>query len=47
MTGVFHSVLKTGKVVPLFKIDSHLDYSNYHSISLLSNIEKNTGTSFH
>ena len=40
MTGVFPSVLKTAKVVPVFKKDSKLDYSNYRSISLLSNIEK-------
>ena len=40
MTGVFSFVLKTGKVVPVFKKDSKLDYSNYHPISLLSNIEK-------
>ena len=40
MTGVFPSVLKTAKVVPVFKKDSKLDYSNYHPISLLSNIEK-------
>ena len=40
MTGFFSSVLKTAKVVPLFKKDSKLDYSNYHTISLLSNIEK-------
>ena len=40
MTGVFRSVLKTAKVVPVFKKDSKLDYSNYRSISLLSNIEK-------
>ena len=42
MTGVFLSVLKTAKVVPVFKKDSKLDYSNYRPISLLSNIEKNT-----
>ena len=42
MTGVFPSVLKIAKVVPVFKKDSKLDYSNYHPISLLSNIEKNT-----
>ena len=42
MTGVFPSVIKTAKVVPVFKKDSKLDYSNYRSISLLSNIEKNT-----
>ena len=40
MTGVFPYVLKTVKVVPDFKKDSKLDYSNYPLISLLSNIEK-------
>ena len=40
MTGVFPSILKTAKVVPVFKKDSKLDYSNYHPISLLFNIEK-------
>ena len=40
MTDVFPSVLKIAKVVPVFKKDSKLDYSNYHLISLLSNIEK-------
>ena len=40
MTGVFPSVLKTAKVVPVFKKDSKLDYSNYRPISLLPNIEK-------
>ena len=40
MTGIFLSVLKTAKVVPVFKKDSKLDYSNYRPISLLSNIEK-------
>ena len=39
-TGVFPSVLKTAKVVPIFKKDSKLNYSNYRPISLLSNIEK-------
>ena len=39
-TGVFPSVLKTAKVVLVFKKDSKLDYSSYHPISLLSNIEK-------
>ena len=33
-------VLKTAKVVPVLKKDSKLDYSKYHPISLLSNIEK-------
>ena len=40
MTGVFASVLKTAEVVSVFKKDSKLNYSNYHPISLLSNIEK-------
>ena len=40
MTGVFPAVLKTAKVVPVFKKDSRLDYSNYHPIFLLSIIEK-------
>ena len=40
MTGVFPSVLKTAKVVPVFKKDSRLDYSNYRPIAVLSNIEK-------
>ena len=39
-TGVFPSVLKIAKLVPVFKKDSKLDYSNYCPISLLSNIEK-------
>ena len=40
MTGLFLSVLKTAKVVPVFKKDSKLNYSNYCPMSLLSNIEK-------
>ena len=40
ITGVFPSVLKTAKIVPVFKKDSKLDYNNYRPISLLSNIEK-------
>ena len=40
VTGVFPSILRTVKVVPVFKKDSKLDYSNYHSIFLSSNIEK-------
>ena len=40
MTGVFPSVLKTAKVVRVFRKDSKFDYSNYHPISLLLNIEK-------
>ena len=40
MTGIFRSVPKIEKVVTVFKKDSKLGYSNYRSISLLSNIEK-------
>ena len=40
MTGVFPSVLKTVKVVPVFKKDSKLDYGNYCPIPLLLNVEK-------
>ena len=40
ITGAFPSVLKTAKIVPVFKKDSKLDYNNYRTISLLSNIEK-------
>ena len=40
MIDVFPSVPKTAEVVPVFKKDSKLYYSNYHPISLLSNIEK-------
>ena len=40
MTGVFPSVLKTAKVVPTFKKDSKLDYSNYCPISLYQILKK-------
>ena len=39
-TGVSPSVLKTAKVVPVFKKYFKLNYRNYRPISLLSNIEK-------
>ena len=39
-TGVFPSVAKTAKVIPVFKEDSKLDYSNYCLVFLLRNIEK-------
>ena len=39
-TGVFPSVLKISKVIPVFKKGSPLEVSNYRPISLLSNIEK-------
>ena len=40
MTGASLSVLKTSKVVPIFKKDSKLDYSNHCTISLLSKVKK-------
>ena len=40
MTSVSPSVLKTAKVVSVFKKDSQLVFSNYRAICLLSNIEK-------
>ena len=40
VTDTFPLVLKTAKVVPVFKKASKLDHSNYRPISLLSNIEK-------
>ena len=39
-SGVFPSILKTAKVIPIDKKDSKLAFSNYCPISLLSNIEK-------
>ena len=41
-SGVFPSILKTAKVIPVHKKDSklELDFSNYCPISLLSNVEK-------
>ena len=40
MTGVFPSVLKTAKVVPVFKKDSKLDYSNYRLTPCYQILEK-------
>ena len=39
-SGVFTSILKSYKVIPVHKKDSKLDFLNYGLISLLSNIEK-------
>ena len=39
-SGVFPSILKAAKVIPIDKKDSKLAFSNYCTISLLSNIEK-------
>ena len=41
--GIFPSVLKTAKVIPVDKKDSKLDCKNYQPISLLPNIEKILG----
>ena len=40
VTSIFSLVLKTPKVVPIFKKNSKLDYNNYLPISLLSNNER-------
>ena len=40
LTGVFPSILKIAKVVPIHKKQSKLDYSNYRLISPLANPEK-------
>ena len=40
LTGVFPSVLKTAKVVPAFKKDSKLDYSNYRPIPCYQILKK-------
>ena len=39
-SGIFPSILKTAKVIPIHKNNSKLDFSNYRPISLLSNIQK-------
>ena len=39
-TGPFPLVLKIAKVIPTYKNQSRVDYTNYRSISLLCNIEK-------
>ena len=39
-SGSFPSIVKTAKVVPVFKKGSKLDCCNYCPISLLSNVEK-------
>ena len=39
-SGVFPSILKTAKAIPVHMKDSKLDFSNYRPISFLSNIEK-------
>ena len=39
-SGIFPSILKTSKIIPIYKKGSKLEYSNYRPISLLSNIDK-------
>ena len=39
-TGAFPSILKIAKVVPIYKKQSKLFYSNFRPVSLLSNLEK-------
>ena len=39
-SGVFPSLLKITKVVPIHKKDCQLNYRNYRPISLLSNVDK-------
>ena len=39
-TGIFPTILKTAKVIPIHKKDSKLEVSNCRPISLLSNIDK-------
>ena len=47
LTGVFPSIHKIAKVVPIHKNISKRDYSNYHSVSLLSNLEKRKYSTTH
>ena len=39
-SGIFPSILKTSKIILIYKKDSELECSNYRPISLLSNIAK-------
>ena len=39
-SGIFPSILKTSKIIPIYKKGSKLEFSNYRPISLLSNIDK-------
>ena len=38
-TGSFSTLLKTAKVIPIYKKESKLDYTNYRPISLWSNLD--------
>ena len=39
-SGIFSSILKTSKIIPVYKKGSKLECSNYKPISLLSAIDK-------
>ena len=39
-SGIFPSILKTSKIILIYKKGSELECSNYRPISLLSNIDK-------
>ena len=39
-TGSFPTLVKTAKVIRIHKKQSKVDYTNYHPISLLSNLDK-------
>ena len=39
-SGIFPSILKTSKIIPIYKKDSKLECLNYRPIFLLSNIDK-------
>ena len=39
-TDTFQTILKTAKVIPIYKKDSKLDFVNYRPISLLSNLDE-------
>ena len=39
-TGTFRTPLKTVKVIPIHKNDSKSNFTNYRTISLLSNLDK-------
>ena len=39
-SGIFPSILKTSKIIPIYKKGFKLECSNYRPISLLSNIDK-------